>query len=109
MIKSLSDGYRDVGTDDSKYNFRLSIKDKFSNPPLESYEAVNKAFNVNSALGFGTYLYVIEKYSIVNKETVEELAYGFLEMYADVVEIEPEDAIVEIFKSPAQNGPFRKE
>lgn len=109
MIKSLSDGYRDIGTDDSKYNFRLSIKDKFSNPPLESYEAENMAFNVNSALEFGTYLYVIEKMSIVNKETVEELAYGFLEMYADVVEIGPEDSTVEIFKSPAQNGPFRIE
>jgi hypothetical protein len=100
-IKSLSDGYRDIGTDDSKYNFRLSIKDKFSNPPLESYEADNLTFGLNSQLGFGTYLYVIEKISKVTKEVVDELVYGFLEMYADVVEISKEDSTVEIFKHPA--------
>lgn len=109
MIKSMSESHRDIGTDDSKFNFRLSIKDKFSNPPLESYESEDLAFVVDSQLGFGTYLYVIEKISKVNKEVVDELAYGFLEMYADVVEIEPEDSVVEIFKSPAQNGPFRTE
>jgi hypothetical protein len=107
MIRSLSDGYRDIGTDDSKYNFRLSIKEKFSEPPLESYESENMTFEVNSRLGFGTYLYVIEKVSKVNKEVVDELAYGFLEMYADVVEIDKEDATVEIFKAPARNGPSR--
>ena len=109
MIKSLSEGYRDIGTDDSKFNFRLSIKDKFSNPPLESYESEKMAFNVDSQLGFGTYLYVIEKISKINKEVVDELAYGFLEMYADIVEIEPEDSVVEIFKSPVQIDPSRIE
>ncbi len=109
MIKSLSEGYRDIGTDDSKFNFRLSIKDKFSNPPLESYETENMTFEVNSQLGFGTYLYVIEKISKINKEVVDELAYGFLEMYADVIEIGPEDSAVEIFKAPAQNDPSRIE
>ncbi len=109
MIKTLSESHRDIGTDDSKFNFRLSIKDKFSNPPLESYECSNMAFDVNSQLGFGTYLYVIEKVSKINKEVVDELAYGFLEMYADVVEIEPEDSVVEIFKAPEQIDPSRIE
>jgi hypothetical protein len=113
MIKSLSDNERSIGTDDSKFNFRLLIKDKFSNPPLESYEAnIVKnvvGFDLDSKLEFGTYLYVIESISKITKETVDELVYGFVEIYADVVEIMSEDAIVEIFKSPAQNGPSRIE
>lgn len=101
MIKSLSADKRGIGTGDSKLNFRLLIKEKFSEPALESYEANNLTFELNSQLGFGTYLYTIESISRITKETVEELVYGFFEIYADIIEITPEDTTVEIFKPPA--------
>ncbi len=74
----------------SKYNYRLSIKEKLSAGALESYEAnvVGElvGFDLKSNLNFGMYLYVIEKID-VTKRCVEELAYGFIEILPDVAAV----------------------
>lgn len=74
----------------SKYNYRLSIKEKLSAGALESYEADVvgdlTGFDLKSNLNFGMYLYVIEKIDIT-KRCVEELAYGFIEILPDVAAI----------------------
>ena len=75
-----------------KYNYRFSIKEKLSEGALESYDAnvviTSKGdkigFNLKTSLDFGMYLYVIEKIN-VKKESVEELAYGFIEILPDIV------------------------
>ena len=74
-----------------KHNYRFSIKEKFSEGALESYEANvvirpkrdALGFDLKSALDFGMYLYVIEKID-ARRECVEELAYGFIEILPDV-------------------------
>lgn len=74
----------------SKYNYRFSIKEKFSEGALESYAAnlmdSNLGFSLNSQLNFGMYLYVIEKINLVG-ETEEELAYGFIEILPDIAAV----------------------
>jgi len=75
----------------SKYNYRFSIKEKFSEGALESYESnvVIRpkgdflGFDLKCSLDFGTYLYVIEKID-QKRECVEELAYGFIEILPDI-------------------------
>jgi hypothetical protein len=74
----------------SKYNYRLSIKEKLSAAALEQYEGsvVGElvGFDLKSNLNFGMYLYVIEKIGIT-KQCVEELAYGFIEILPDVAAV----------------------
>ena len=71
----------------SKYNYRLSIKEKLSAAALEQYKGnvVGSVvgFDLKSNLNFGMYLYVIEKIN-VKGDAVEELAYGFIEILPDV-------------------------
>lgn len=71
----------------SKYNYRFSIKEKFSEGALESYEA-NVAgdkigFDLKTRLNFGMYLYLIETINLT-KQSEEELAYGFIEILPDI-------------------------
>lgn len=74
-----------------KHNYRFLIKEKLSEGPLESYEANvvirpkgdALGFDLQSKLNFGMYLYVIEKID-AKRESVEELAYGFIEILPDV-------------------------
>lgn len=76
---------------DSKFNFRFSIKEKFSEPALESYKATlvlkdkiaKVGFDLYTKLDFGTYLYVIELINVAGK-VVDELAYGFIEIRPDI-------------------------
>jgi hypothetical protein len=76
-----------IAEDRSKYNYRLSIKEKLSAAALEQYEGnvVGSVvgFDLKSNLNFGMYLYVIEKINVMG-DTVEELAYGFIEILPDV-------------------------
>lgn len=71
----------------SKYNYRLSIKEKLSAEALEQYvgNVVGElvGFDLKCGLNFGMYLYVIEKIDITGK-CVEELAFGFLELLPEV-------------------------
>ena len=71
----------------SKYNYRFSIKEKFSEGALESYPAnvmeSGLGFSLKSQLNFGMYLYVIEKVNLVG-QSEDELAYGFIEILPDV-------------------------
>lgn len=71
----------------SKYNYRFSIKEKFSEGALESYEANvvgdKIGFDLKIQLNFGMYLYLIEKIDIT-KKCVEELAFGFCECLPDI-------------------------
>jgi hypothetical protein len=75
----------------TKYNYRFSIKEKFSEGPLESYESNvvitpqgdTLGFDLRTKLNFGMYLYVIEKVDIKGK-SVDELAYGFIEILPDI-------------------------
>jgi hypothetical protein len=72
---------------ESNFNYRFSIKEKFSEPALESFEAnvldEKVGFDLMTKLNFGTYLYVIEKIN-VTKENVDDLAFGFIEILPDV-------------------------
>lgn len=87
-IEAFNKEFEKIKTGRSKYNYRLSIKEKLSEGPLESYEATispdqNKiGFDLKVGLNFGMYLYVIEKID-VTKQLVEELAYGFIEILPD--------------------------
>jgi len=71
----------------SKNNYRLNIKEKFSEPAIESFcsEIIDKklGFSLCPESQFGTYLYTIEKINLA-KEPTEELVYGFIEVLPDV-------------------------
>lgn len=86
-MKTFNKEGRAIAEGRSKYNYRFSIKEKFSEGALELYEANvvgdKIGFDLKTQLNFGMYLYVIEKIDIV-KRCVEELAYGFLECLPDV-------------------------
>jgi len=70
----------------SKYNYRFSIKEKFSEGALESYEANvvedKIGFDLKTKLNFGMYLYLIEKINLAGQS--EELVYGFIECLPDI-------------------------
>ena len=74
---------------DCKNNYRMNIKEKFSEDALESYEATilegNLGFDLFVKLQYGTYLYTIAKINLA-KESIEgeELVRGFLEVLPDV-------------------------
>lgn len=80
--------FDEIKRGESKYNYRFSIKEKFSSPPLESYEAnildekIGFSFNVKIK-HFGTYLYVIEKLNLMTG-AVEDLSYGFIDILPDI-------------------------
>ncbi len=88
IIKTFEDlEYKKILNGESKFNYRLSIKEKLSEEALESFEADiidnTLGFSLYSKLNFGTYIYVIEKIDTA-KQKVEELAYGFIEVLPDV-------------------------
>lgn len=89
-IEAFDNEFEKIKSGRSKYNYRLSVKEKLSEGPLESYEASispdqNKiGFNLKVGLNFGMYLYVIEKID-VTKRCIEELAFGFIEILPEVV------------------------
>lgn len=90
-INAFGKEFNQIKSGRSKYNYRFSIKEKFSEGALESYDAnlVIKSkgdalgFNLKTKLDFGMYLYVIEKVDIKG-EAVDELAYGFIEILPDI-------------------------
>lgn len=90
-IEAFNTEFRQIKSGRSKYNYRFSIKEKFSEGALESYDGnviVRDrtgdviGFDLKSQLDYGTYLYLIEKID-VKGEPVEELAYGFIEILPD--------------------------
>lgn len=79
--------YEKILKGESKNNYRLTLKEKLSENGLEGFEADNinntLGFSLHSKLNFGTYIYVIEKIDGA-KKSIEELAYGFIEVLPDV-------------------------
>jgi hypothetical protein len=80
--------FEKIKNGESKHNYRLIIKEKFSEPNLEAFEAniiKNKiGFDLHSKLQFGTYLYTIEKINAA-KESEEELVFGFIDILPDII------------------------
>jgi len=86
-IEAFDSDFRKIKEGRSKYNYRFAIKEKFSEGPLELYEANVKedkiGFDLNTQLNFGMYLYLIETIDLT-KQSQEELAYGFIEVLPDI-------------------------
>jgi hypothetical protein len=90
-IEAFDKEFDKIKTGRTKYNYRFSIKEKISEEALESYPAnividskgSKLGFNLKTSLNFGMYLYVIDKIDVRNV-SVEELAYGFIEILPDI-------------------------
>lgn len=89
-IEAFDKEFKKIKEGRSKYNYRFSIKEKFSEGALESYPAnvmeSSFGFSLKIQLNFGMYLYVIEKINLVG-QTEEELAYGFIEILPDIAAV----------------------
>jgi hypothetical protein len=86
-IEAFDKEFQRIKSGRSKYNYRFSIKEKFSEGALESYEANvvgdKIGFDLKTQLNFGMWLYVIEKINLAG-QTEDELAYGFLECLPEI-------------------------
>jgi hypothetical protein len=89
IISFTDKDYESIKQHNSKYKYRFSIKEKLSEQPVDFYDSNvlddKLGFDIKSSLQFGTYLYVIEKINLAD-ESIDELAYGLIDIYPDIVD-----------------------